>query len=77
MQLSEQSISLISDLINIRLGDMLVLGREDLSEVVGLRRALAEVHGVDPVASGLLKKDVAISLRGRRRKVTSMIEDGV
>jgi hypothetical protein len=67
MELSPHTVSLISDLLNMRLSDMTVSGREDLSEVIALRRALAEVHGLDAVASGYLKSNQSISNRGRRR----------
>ena len=77
MQLSDQSVSLIQDLLAMRLDDMTVAGRDDLREAVALRRALAELRGVDPVASGYLKTNQVIAQRGRRRKVAAMITEHI
>ncbi len=77
MILTEQSIAAISDLIVNRLAGIEVADRDDLREVVALRRALAELRGLDAVKAGMLKTSQEIPRRGRRRKVCQMIEEHV
>ena len=77
MYLSEQSKTAISDLIENRLAAMSVAGSDDLREVVHLRRALAELQGVDAVSVGMLKTNQEIPRRGRRRKVADIIDQHV
>ena len=77
MLLSEQSKAAISDLIENRLAAMSIAGTDDLREVVTLRRALAEMHGVDAVRAGMLKTNQDIPRRGRRRKVHAMMDEHV
>ncbi len=70
-------IQFINDLIQNRLAAMSVAGSDDLREVVTLRRALAEMHGVDAVQAGLLKSNHMIPRRGRRRKVHDIMGEHV
>lgn len=73
MTLSKESISAISDLIENKLSIMSIGDRDDLREMVTLKRALAELRGIDAIASGILKDFNEIPRRGRRRKVSDMI----
>jgi len=75
--LSRESVVTLSDLIENRLSIMHVGDRDDLREMVALRRALAELHGIDAVEAGILKSHGEIPRRGRRRKITDMIGDHV
>jgi aminoglycoside phosphotransferase (APT) family kinase protein len=75
--LSRESITALSDLIENRLAIMHVGDRDDLREMVALRRALAELHGIDAVEAGMLKSHEDIPRRGRRRKVGDMIGEHV
>lgn len=77
MRLSDPSVAAISDLISNRLAVMQVSDREDLREAVALRRALAELRGLDAVEAGILKTYHEIPRRGRRRKVGDMIAEHV
>jgi hypothetical protein len=51
--------------------------RDDLREVVALRRALAELNGLDAVEAGILKSHSDVPRRGRRRKIGDMIGEHV
>jgi len=75
--LSRESVVALSDLIENRLSIMHVGDRDDLREMVALRRALAELHGIDAVEAGILKSDDDIPRRGRRRKIAEMIGDHI
>jgi aminoglycoside phosphotransferase (APT) family kinase protein len=75
--LSRESVITLSDLIENRLSMMHVGDRDDLREMVALRKALAELHGIDAVAAGILKSHDSIPRRGRRRKVTEMIGEHI
>ena len=73
MELSKESIIALNDLIENKLSIMAVGDRDDLREVIILKKALAELNGVDAVEAGILKNFNEIPKRGRRRKVSDMI----
>jgi len=71
--LSKETIDAISDLIENKLGMMHIGDRDDLREMVTLKRALAELRGQSPAEAGVLKSFGEIPRRGRRRKVSDML----
>lgn len=71
--LSKESISTLSDLIENRISVMHIGDRDDLREMVALKRALAEMRGDETAGAGFLKDFDSIPRRGRRRKVSDMI----
>ena len=73
MMLSKETIDAISDLIENKLGMMHIGDRDDLREMVTLKRALAELRGLSPSEAGVLKGFGDIPRRGRRRKVSEML----
>jgi len=74
MMLSKETIAALVDLIENKLNMMHIGDRDDLREMVTLKRALGELHGLNPVhAAGALKGFGDIPRRGRRRKVSDMI----
>jgi len=73
MMLSKETIDAISDLIENKLGMMHIGDRDDLREMVTLKRALAELRGQSPAEAGVLKSFGEIPRRGRRRKVSDML----
>ncbi|MDP9127398.1 MAG: hypothetical protein M3N08_03940 [Pseudomonadota bacterium] len=75
MTLSKESISALSDLIENKLAMMHIGDRDDLRECVALQRALSELHGPDEMRDRMLKKFSAIPNRGRRRKVSEMMDE--
>ncbi len=74
MPLSQQSVAAVSDLIENKLALMTIDDRDDLREMVALKRALIELRGNEDDAS--LKSYGDIPRRGRRRKVSDMISEG-
>jgi hypothetical protein len=74
MELSRDSIEALSDLIENRLSIMTVNDQDDLRERLKLQRALSELREENAVHAGVLKNFTAIPRRGRRRKVSTMIE---
>ncbi len=75
MTLSKDTITALTDLIETKLSMMYVGDRDDLREMVTLKRALSELHGISPVEAGILKHAGEIPRRGRRRKVSAMLEE--
>jgi hypothetical protein len=73
MNLSKETIATLTDLIETKLSMMYVGDRDDLRDMVTLKRALAELHGISPVEAGVLKQIGEIPRRGRRRKVSDML----
>jgi len=72
MTLSPDSIEAVTDLIQNKLAIMTIGDRDDLREMVTLKKALNELHG-DPVEAGILKNFSDIPRRGRRRKIADMM----
>ncbi len=75
MMLSKESIEALTDLIENKLMMMHIGDRDDLREVVALKRALYELRGLSPAEAGVLKGFGEIPRRGRRRKVSDIIGD--
>ncbi len=73
MMLSKETVDAISDLIENKLGMMHIGDRDDLREMVILKRALAELRGLSPAEAGVLRNFGEIPRRGRRRKVSDML----
>jgi hypothetical protein len=73
MMLSKDSIDAVSDLIENRISMMHIGDRDDLREMVALKRALAELQGTSAAEAGVLKNFGDIPRRGRRRKVSDMM----
>lgn len=71
MILSKDSINTVVDLIENKLAIMSVDDRDDLREMVALKRALIELRGDGDDQA--LKSFSEIPRRGRRRKITDMI----
>jgi hypothetical protein len=71
--LSKETIDAIADLIENKLGMMHIGDRDDLREMVTLKRALAELRGLNPAEAGAFSSFGDIPRRGRRRKVSDMI----
>jgi hypothetical protein len=74
MMLSKCEIEALSDLIENRLSMMTVHDQDDLREKMTLQRALSELRGDNVLADGVLSEFASIPRRGRRRKVSSMVE---
>jgi len=70
MMLSKESIATLSDLIDNKLTTMMVNDRDDLREMIALKRARAELIDTDAAAAGVLQNFSAVPTRGRRRKLT-------
>jgi hypothetical protein len=71
--LTKESVAAISDLIENKLAIMTVDDRDDLREMVSLKRALLELRGNnDPIEAGVLRNFNDIPRRGRRRKIGDM-----
>jgi hypothetical protein len=75
MMLSKESLEAVSDLIENRLLTMHIGDRDDLRERIALQRALSELHGHDEVRDRMIKKLGAIPNRGRRRKVSTLLDE--
>lgn len=75
MMLSKETIAAITDLIDNKLMMMHIGDRDDLREMVTLKRALAELRGLSPVEAGIARGLGEIPRRGRRRKVSEMMEE--
>jgi hypothetical protein len=72
MNLSKTTISVLVDLIENKLAVMKIGDREELREIVILQRCLGELHGLSGEA---VKDAMGETPRGRRRKLTHMIEE--
>jgi len=77
MLLSKSSIEAISDLIENRLSIMSIGDQDDLREKVILKRALNELNNNGAVTAGILQNFSDIPRRGRRRKVSERLGDGI
>ena len=75
MTLSKESLDAVSDLIENKLSSMHIGDRDDLRQRVALQRALSELQGPDRVRDGILRKFSTIPSRGRRRKVSAMLDE--
>jgi Mg2+ and Co2+ transporter CorA len=75
MMLSKETIAALVDLIENKLMMMHIGDRDDLREMVTLKSALHELRGLDSAEAGVLKNFGEIPRRGRRRKVSDMIEE--
>jgi len=73
MALSHESISAISDLIENKLAIMTIDDRDDLREMVALKRALIELRGT---SDDSIKTFGDIPRRGRRKKIGDMLIEG-
>lgn len=71
MLLSTESRDAIIDLIENRLSVMHIGDREDLRQVVALKKALTELRGT----IGAMTQLSDIPTRGRRRKISALLED--
>ena len=76
MQLSKESVATLSDLIENKLALMTIDDRDDLREMVALKRALVEMRGATSSDAGLLKNLSDIPRRGRRRKISDLLSEG-
>jgi len=74
MMLSKPTIAALSDLIENRLAMMTISDQDDLREKITLQRALLELHDDDGIPAGVLQQFAEIPRRGRRRKISSMVE---
>jgi hypothetical protein len=74
MLLSKCEIATLCDLIENRLAIMTVHDQDDLREKLALQHALGELRGTDDVHAGVLNNFDEIPRRGRRRKVSGMVE---
>ena len=75
MMLSKETVAALVDLIENKLALMHIGDRDDLREMVTLKRALAELRGISAVEAGILRNFGEIPRRGRRRKVSDMLGD--
>jgi hypothetical protein len=75
MPLSKESIEALSDMVENRLSIMTIGDRDDLRERITLQQALRELHADTKSPTDLLKQYVVIPRRGRRRKVSDMINE--
>ncbi len=75
MQLSKESIAALSDLIENKLAIMTIDDLDDLRDMVALKHALAEMQGCSAAEAGVLKNFGDIPRRGRRRKVSDMMDE--
>lgn len=73
MTLSKESVDAVSDLIENKLAIMTIDDRDDLREMVALKRALIELRGT---SDDSMKSYGEIPRRGRRRKVSDMLQEG-
>jgi len=75
MMLSDNTASVLVDLVENKLAVMQVGDRNDLREMITLQRCLTELKGMDSVGSGVLKglTEIDIPRRGRGRKVSSIM----
>jgi hypothetical protein len=71
MQLSKDSVIALSDLIANKLAIMTIDDRDDLREMVALKRALSELHGNG--SDDQFQSFGSIPRRGRRKKITEMM----
>lgn len=75
MMLSDNTASVLVDLVENKLAVMQVGDRNDLREMITLQRCLSELKGMDAARSGMfagLTED-DIPRRGRGRKVSSIM----
>jgi len=71
MSLSRDTIGVLVDLIENKLSMMQIGDREELREIVTLQRSLKELQSLSENAEALQE----VSRRGRRRKLSSLIEE--
>jgi len=74
MTLSKESVATVSDLIENKLAIMTIDDRDDLREMVALKRALIELRGMPE--DDTVKSFSDIPRRGRRRKISDMMAEG-
>ena len=74
MTLSKHVVEALSDLIENRLAMMTIHDQDDLREKMTLQKALVELRGEGTVPAGVLSDFADIPRRGRRRKVSGMVE---
>jgi len=71
MSLSQTTATVLIDMIENRLAVLQIGSREELREVMTLQKCLSEIQGI---ASAAPAGD-AIPTRGRRRKLSALLED--
>jgi hypothetical protein len=75
MPLSKTVRDTLVDLIENKLAVMQIGDREDLREVIVLQHCIAELRGLSPADLGIAHSYNDIPRRGRRRKVSAMIDE--
>ena len=73
MMLTNETVAALVDLIENKLNMMHIGDREDLREMVTLKRALGELHRVHTGEMGSVQSFSEIPRRGRRRKVAALL----
>lgn len=74
MMLSKHTVDILVDMIENKLAMMQIGDREELREVLVLQRCLSELRGVATI-DGAAKSFCDMPQRGRRRKLTDLIEE--
>jgi hypothetical protein len=69
MTISKESLTVLTDLVEIKLSAMQVSDRDDMREMVMLQRTLSELRHVGAIQSGVLSNFAGAPRRGRRRKI--------
>lgn len=72
MKLSKSTVAILVDMIENKLAMIPVSDREELHEVVALRRCLAELTALLSMGT---KDCPEMATRGRRRKLTSLMDE--
>ncbi|MDD5586732.1 MAG: hypothetical protein PHY92_07245 [Alphaproteobacteria bacterium] len=75
MALSKNVVDTLVDLIENKLAVMQIGDRDDLREVIVLQHCLTELRGLGATDPGEVRNIDDIPRRGRRRKVSAMMED--
>ena len=75
MPLSKNVVTTLVDLIENKLAVMQIGDRDDLREVIVLQHCLAELRGLETGGTILTATFDDIPRRGRRRKVSAIMED--
>ena len=75
MALSKNVVDTLVDLIQNKLSVMQIGDRDDLREVLVLQHCLTELRGLGATDSGETRNADDIPRRGRRRKVSAIMED--
>lgn len=73
MSLSNETVSVLIDLVQNKIDRMEIHDRDDLHQRVLLEKALAELSGRDPAQSSFLQTWGDVPTRGRRRKIPSFL----